>query len=73
MARMEGTVAWFNEQKGFGFISAGDGRDVLVQYDEIERDGFRTLTVGERVTFELGDEDKGPKALRVRPLTPDRL
>ncbi|MGE4551595.1 MAG: cold-shock protein [Desulfovibrionaceae bacterium] len=68
VARVEGTVTWFNEQKGFGFLQAADGRDVLVQYDEIERDGFRTLTVGERVSFELDAEGKAPRALRVRPL-----
>lgn len=67
MARMNGKVAWFNERKGFGFITTEQGADVLVNYQEIERDGFQTLHVGERVTFELVDEDKGAKAVAVRP------
>lgn len=68
MARSKGTVAWFNDRKGFGFITAEDGRDVFVHFQEIERDGFQTLTVGEAVSFELVDEDKGPKALSVMPM-----
>lgn len=66
MARLQGTVTWFNEPKGFGFIRSEDGRDVLVQYEEIEREGFRTLNVGERVSFELAPEGKAPRAIRVR-------
>lgn len=69
MARSKGVVAWFNDRKGFGFITAEDGRDVFVHFQEIEREGFQTLKVGEAVSFELVDEDKGPKALSVSPIT----
>jgi CspA family cold shock protein len=68
VARKTGTVAWFNDRKGFGFITGEDGMDVFVHYQEIERDGFQTLNVGERVSFELADEEKGPKALAVTVL-----
>lgn len=68
MERVKGTVAWFNDRKGFGFITAEDGRDVFVHFQEIEREGFQTLNIGESVTFELVDEEKGPKALTVKPL-----
>ncbi len=64
--RQEGEVSWFNEQKGFGFITADDGTDVFVHYTEIVRDGFQTLEPGEKVTFEVTDEDVGPKAVDVR-------
>jgi CspA family cold shock protein len=65
--RHKGEVTWFNEQKGFGFITGEDGRDVFVHYTEIVRDGFQTLEPGEKVTFGLTDEDTGPKAVEVRP------
>ncbi|WP_243547221.1 cold-shock protein [Pseudodesulfovibrio tunisiensis] len=64
--RHTGIVSWFNEQKGFGFISDDQGGDVFVHYTEIVRDGFQTLDPGERVTFELVDEEIGPKAVDVR-------
>lgn len=64
--RREGEVSWFNEQKGFGFITGDDGADVFVHYTEIVRDGFQTLEVGEKVTFEVTDEEVGPKAVDVR-------
>ncbi|QGY38731.1 cold shock domain-containing protein [Pseudodesulfovibrio cashew] len=63
--RREGEVSWFNEQKGFGFITGEDGMDVFVHYTEIVRDGFQTLEAGEKVTYELTDEDIGPKAVNV--------
>ena len=65
--RHNGEVTWFNEQKGFGFITGEDGRDVFVHYTEIIRDGFQTLAPGEKVTFGLTDEETGPKAVEVRP------
>jgi CspA family cold shock protein len=65
--RHKGEVTWFNEQKGFGFITGEDGRDVFVHYTEIVRDGFQTLEPGEKVTFGLTDEETGPKAVEVRP------
>jgi CspA family cold shock protein len=66
--RHKGEVSWFNEQKGFGFITGEDGRDVFVHYTEIVRDGFQTLELGEKVTFGLTDEEVGPKAVEVRPV-----
>lgn len=71
VARRQGTVAWFNDRKGFGFITMEGGTDVFVHFQEIEREGFQTLNEGERVSFELVDEDKGPKAQHVTPLEGD--
>jgi CspA family cold shock protein len=67
VARHKGTVTWFNDIKGFGFIRTENGRDVFVNYQEIERDGFQTLNVGENVSFEIEGEEHAPKALRVVP------
>ncbi len=64
--QQQGEVSWFNEQKGFGFITGDDGVDVFVHYTEIIRDGFQTLEAGERVTYTLTDEEVGPKAVEVR-------
>ena len=64
--RREGEVTWFNDQKGFGFITGDDGLDVFVHYTEIVRDGFQTLEAGERVTYDVTDEEVGPKAVEVR-------
>ena len=61
----EGTVKWFNEQKGFGFISTSDGADVFVHHSNILADGFRTLPEGAKVEFEIEEGDKGPKAIQV--------
>ncbi|MEE9296722.1 MAG: cold-shock protein [Phycisphaerae bacterium] len=62
----EGTVKWFNDTKGFGFLQADDGQDVFVHHSDIQADGFRTLTEGARVEFEMSQGEKGPKALSVR-------
>lgn len=63
-----GTVKWFNEQKGFGFIAPdGGGADLFIHHSNIDSQGFRTLTEGQRVTFEVGEGRKGPEALKVRP------
>ncbi|MCD6570912.1 MAG: cold-shock protein [Deltaproteobacteria bacterium] len=61
----QGTVKWFNEQKGFGFISSDDGGDVFVHHSAINQSGFRTLDEGERVTFDVVDGPKGPQASNV--------
>ncbi|MDY6968428.1 MAG: cold shock domain-containing protein [Spirochaetota bacterium] len=61
----EGTVKWFNEQKGFGFISTSDGGDVFVHHSNILADGFRTLPEGAKVEFEIEEGEKGPKAIQV--------
>lgn len=61
-----GTVKWFNDKKGFGFIAREDGNDVFVHYTAIESDGFRTLNEGDRVEFSIKQEAKGPAAAEVR-------
>lgn len=65
-----GMVKWFNDSKGYGFIQAdGNERDVFVHYTAIQGDGFKTLTEGQRVEFELIDGPKGPQASNVtKPL-----
>jgi CspA family cold shock protein len=60
-----GTVKWFNEQKGFGFITEDGGRDVFVHFSAIKQEGFKTLEEGERVTFEVTQGPKGPQASNV--------
>ncbi|UCE71040.1 MAG: cold-shock protein [Nitrospiraceae bacterium] len=61
-----GTVKWFNESKGFGFITQDDGGpDVFAHYSEIQGDGFRNLAEGDAVTFDIVDGDKGPKATNI--------
>ena len=62
---IEGTVKWFNDAKGFGFISQNDGDDVFVHHSSIQADGFKTLEEGSRVTFEVVDGPKGPAAQNV--------
>jgi CspA family cold shock protein len=57
-----GTVKWFNESKGFGFITQDDGTDVFAHYSAIQGDGFKTLDEGQEVSFDVVDGDKGPKA-----------
>lgn len=65
----EGTVKWFNSEKGFGFIEQdGGGADVFVHYSAISTDGFRTLDEGQRVEFEITQGQKGPQADQVRPV-----
>jgi len=64
-----GTVKWFNEQKGFGFIVPEDGSgDLFVHYSNIESEGFRTLKENQKVEFETTQGRKGPEATKVRPL-----
>ena len=65
--RHNGTVKWFNDRKGFGFIAREDGADVFVHYREIRGDGFKTLAEGQRVEFSLVTRDKGPAAEDVVP------
>jgi len=61
----EGTVKWFNDAKGFGFISQDDGPDVFVHFSAIQGDGFKSLAEGERVTFDVEDGPKGLQASNV--------
>ena len=63
----QGTVKWFNGEKGFGFITPdGGGADVFVHYSEIDASGFRSLDEGQRVTYTAGQGAKGPQATGVR-------
>lgn len=59
---MEGTVKWFNNSKGYGFITSDDGVDVFVHYTAVAGDGFKSLKENERVSFELKEGPKGPQA-----------
>ncbi len=63
-----GTVKWFNDKKGFGFISIEDGDDIFVHHTAIESDGFRTLEEGDNVEFEIVKGDKGNKAENVKKI-----
>ncbi|MFW2365246.1 MAG: cold-shock protein [Desulforhopalus sp.] len=64
----EGTVKWFNDAKGFGFIEQDGGQDVFVHHSAILADGFKSLAEGERVSFEVVDGQKGPAAKNVTKL-----
>lgn len=65
----QGSVKWFNGEKGFGFIAPdGGGQDVFVHYSAIETDGYKTLDENQRVEFEVTQGPKGPQAEKVRPL-----
>jgi len=64
----EGTVKWFNAEKGYGFIAVDGGEDLFVHYSAIQIDGFKTLDEGQRVEFELTQGPKGPQADAVRPV-----
>lgn len=64
--RKTGTVKWFNDQKGFGFIEQEGGDDVFVHYSAIQTDGFRTLAEGQTVEFTIEDGPKGPAASNVQ-------
>ena len=61
----EGTVKWFNPKKGYGFIAAGDGRDIFVHYASISGEGYKSLSEGDVVNFDVVDGDKGPRAENV--------
>ncbi|NLK62569.1 MAG: cold-shock protein [Fusobacteria bacterium] len=62
---LKGTVKWFNSEKGFGFITSEDGKDVFVHFSQINKDGFKSLEEGEKVSFEVVDGEKGPQASNV--------
>jgi CspA family cold shock protein len=64
-----GKVKWFNNAKGFGFITTEDGKDAFVHYSDIDGDGFKTLEEGDDVEFEMAEGDKGAKATKVLKLS----
>jgi cold shock protein len=64
----EGTVKWFNEQKGFGFIEKDGGGDLFVHNSAIQAGGFKTLAEGQRVSFDVAQGQKGPAAENVKPV-----
>ena len=64
----EGTVKWFSNEKGYGFIARQGGDDVFVHFSAIQIDGYKTLTEGQAVEFEITNGPKGPQASNVRPL-----
>ena len=61
----KGTVKWFNDQKGYGFISSEDGTDLFVHHSSIQGEGFKSLNEGDAVEFEAGSSPKGPQAQNV--------
>ncbi|MDQ1723577.1 MAG: cold shock protein [Frankiaceae bacterium] len=64
----QGSVKWFNSEKGYGFIAVDQGPDVFVHYSSIETEGYKSLDEGQRVEFEVTQGQKGPQADKVRPI-----
>ena len=60
-----GTVKWFNAEKGYGFITSDEGKDIFVHYSAIQADGFRSLEEGQKVSFEIVESDRGQQAANV--------
>ncbi len=65
---MQGTVKWFNDSKGYGFIEGENGRDVFVHYSAIQTNGFKSLSEGQRVAFEVAEGPRGQQASNVQVL-----
>ena len=64
---MQGTVKWFNADKGFGFITGSDGKDVFVHFSSIKTDGFKSLEEGQKVSYDVEEGRRGPQATNVVP------
>ena len=62
---MTGKVKWFNAEKGYGFITSDEGKDIFVHYSAIQADGFRSLEEGQKVSFEIVESDRGHQAANV--------
>jgi len=60
-----GKVKWFNSEKGYGFITAENGKDIFAHFSQIQKDGYKTLTEGEAVSFEITEGPKGPQASNI--------
>lgn len=67
--KLQGTVKWFNADKGFGFIESNEGEDVFVHYSAIQSEGFKTLEEGQKVEFEIVEGARGPQASNVVKLS----
>ena len=65
---MTGKVKWFNSEKGYGFITTDEGNDIFVHYSQIQKEGFKSLEEGERVSFDVVDGDKGPQASNIESI-----
>ena len=65
---MTGKVKWFNAEKGFGFITDENGKDVFAHFSQIQKDGFKSLDEGEAVSFDVVDGQKGPQAANIQSL-----
>ncbi|CCV65587.1 Cold shock protein, DNA-binding [Paracholeplasma brassicae] len=63
---MTGKVKWFDAEKGYGFISTSEGKDVFVHFSAIQADGYKSLAEGDQVEFEVKDGDRGPQAASIR-------
>jgi len=68
-----GTVKWFNDKKGYGFIRQPEGREIFVHYSSINQQGFKTLSEGESVSFDIEESDRGPVAKNVNKTQEDVL
>ncbi|KRL41900.1 MULTISPECIES: cold-shock protein [Lacticaseibacillus] len=64
----QGTVKWFNADKGYGFITGQDGQDVFVHFSAIQGDGYKTLDEGQAVSYDIEQSDRGPQAANVNKL-----
>lgn len=70
---MSGNVKWFNNEKGYGFIDYSEGEDIFVHYSAIRQDGYKTLSEGQRVDFDLIETPKGLQAVNVKASTEEKV